>query len=219
MEEPELHGLPRGRHGLPRKLIEENQRARLISGMIEAVAENGYGKTTIAHITGAAKISRRTYYENFSNKEDCFGAAYEVTLDYLRETMLAAAAAEQGWPERVRAGLDALLQSLAAHPDLAAFVLIAPASAGDSIAARHHLAMRELVAALIAGPPAPPDTGEPSDTQAEALAGGLSRLIVRKVGAGEAEQLPQLLPDLVELVLRPFVGSEEAVRVANETAR
>jgi AcrR family transcriptional regulator len=187
--------------------------------MIEAVAENGYGKTTIAHITGAAKISRRTYYENFSNKEDCFGAAYEVTLDYLRETMLAAAAAEQGWPERVRAGLDALLQSLAAHPDLAAFVLIAPASAGDSIAARHHLAMRELVAALIAGPPAPPDTGEPSDTQAEALAGGLSRLIVRKVGAGEAEQLPQLLPDLVELVLRPFVGSEEAVRVANETAR
>jgi AcrR family transcriptional regulator len=214
-EESGLHGLPRGRHGLPRELVEENQRARLIRGMIEAIAEHGYGKTTIAHVTVAAKISRRTYYENFSNKEDCFGAAYEVTLDYLRETMLAAAAAEQRWPERVRAGLGALLQSLAAHPDLAAVVLIAPASAGDSIAARHHLAMRELVAALIAGPPAPPDSGgEPSDTQAEALAGGLSRLIVRKVSAGESEQLPELLPGLVELVLRPFIGSEEAVRVA-----
>jgi AcrR family transcriptional regulator len=213
-EESELHGLPRGRHGLPRELVEENQRTRLISAMIEAVAENGYGKTTIAHITGAAKISRRTFYENFSNKEDCFGAAYEVTLEYLRETMLTAAAAEQEWPERVRVGLEALLQSLAAHPDLATFFLIAPPSVSDSIAARHHLAMRELVAALIAGPPPPPESEEPSDTQAEALAGGLSRLIVRKVSAGEAEQLPELLAGLVELVVRPFIGSEEAVRVA-----
>jgi AcrR family transcriptional regulator len=214
MEESELHGLPRGRHGLPRKLIEENQRARLISGMIEAVAERGYGKTTIAHVTAAAKISRRTYYENFSNKEDCFEAAYEVSFDYLKETTLAAAGAERSWPERVRAKLAALLESLASHPDLATLFLIAPASVGDSIAARHHLAMRELVAALTAGPPAPPDSDEPSDTQAEALAGGLSRLIVRKVSAGEAEKLPELLPDLVELVLRPFIGSEEAVLAA-----
>jgi AcrR family transcriptional regulator len=182
--------------------------------MIEAVAEHGYGKTTIAHITGLAKISRRTYYENFSNKEDCFQAAYEVILDYLRATMLDAAAAERTWPERVHAGLGALLESLAAHPDLATFFLIAPASVGDSIAARHHLAMREFVAALIAGPPAPPDSDEPSYTRAEALAGGLSRLMVRKVSAGEAAELPELLPGLVELVLRPFIGSEEAVRVA-----
>jgi AcrR family transcriptional regulator len=213
-EESGLHGLPRGRHGLPRELIEENQRTRLISGIIKAVAEHGYGKTTIAHITGAAKISRRTYYENFSNKEDCFRAGYEASFEYVKETMLGAAAAEQKWPDRVRAGLGALLESLAAHPDLATFFLIAPASVADSIAARHHLAMRELVTALITGPPAPPDSDEPSDTQAEALAGGLSRLIVRKVSAGEAEELPELLPALVELVLRPFIGSEEAVRVA-----
>jgi hypothetical protein len=128
--------------------------------------------------------------------------------------MLASAGAEQSWPQRVRAGLDALLQSLAAHPDLATFFLIAPPSVGDSIAARHHLAMRELVAVLIAGPPAPPESDEPSVTQAEALAGGLSRLMVRKVSAGETEDLPELLPGLAELVLRPFIGSEEAIRVA-----
>lgn len=213
-EESGLHDLPRGRHGLPRELIEENQRERLIRGMIEAVADHGYGKTTIAHVTRAARVSRRTFYENFADKEDCFRAAYEASLDDLRETMLGAAAVEQEWPLHVRAGLGALLESLADRPDLATFVLIAPPSAGDSIAARHHLAMRDLVAALIAGPPAPPDSGEPSDTQAEALAGGLSRLIVRKVSAGEAEELPELLPGLVELVLRPFTGSEEAIRVA-----
>jgi AcrR family transcriptional regulator len=214
MEESQLHGLPRGRHGLPRELIEENQRARLISGMIETVAEHGYGGTTVAHITAAATISRRTYYENFSNKEDCFGAAYEASFEYLKETTLAAATAEQSWPERVRAGLAALLESLASHSDLATFFLIAPASVGDSIAGRHHVAMRELVEALIVGPPAPPHSDEPSDTRTEALAGGLSRLIVRKVSANEADELPELLPDLVELVLRPFIGSQEAVRLA-----
>ncbi len=182
--------------------------------MIEAVAEHGYGDTTIAHITGAAKISRRTFYESFDNKEDCFRAAYEVTLGYLQETMLTAAAAEDRWAQRIRAGLDALLQTFAAHPDMATFFLIAPAGVGDEIADRHHLAMRDLVAALIAGPPDPPDTGEPSEIRAEALAGGLSRLIGRKASEGEAEALPELLPGLTELVLRPFVGSEEAVRVA-----
>jgi AcrR family transcriptional regulator len=209
-----LYSLPRGRHGLPRELVEENQRSRLISGMIEAVAEHGYPSTTIAHITGAAKVSRRTYYEKFANKEECFSAAYEISFEYLRDTILSAMETEEGWPERVRAGLKALLKSLAAHADLGAFFLISPASAGNAIAERHHRAMRELVAALTAGAPEPADSGEPSDTRAEALAGGISRLIVRKVSAGEAEKLAELLPGLVELVLRPFVGSEEAVRVA-----
>jgi hypothetical protein len=77
--------------------------------------------------------------------------------------------------------------------------------------------MRELVAALIAEPPVPPAAEEPLEMRAEALAGGISRLIVRKMSADEAEDLPALLPGLVELVLRPFVGREEAVRVARES--
>lgn len=183
--------------------------------MIETVAEHGYGETTIAHITGAAKISRRTFYESFDNKEDCFRAAYELTLEYVQRTTLTAVAAEERWPRRIRSGLEALLTSFAAHPDMAKFFLIAPAGVGDAIADRHHLAMRDLVAALIAGAPGPPESAESFETQAEAIAGGLSRLIGRKVSEGKAEDLPDLLPGLTELVLRPFVGSEEAVRVAN----
>jgi AcrR family transcriptional regulator len=208
--------LPRGRHGLPRELVTENQRQRLIGGVIEAVAEHGYGATTIAQITKAAKLSRRTFYEQFSNKEDCFAAAYETSFDYIKTATLNPAAGEAEWPKRVRAGLVGLLGTLAEHPDLGSFFLIAPASAGDEIADRHHQAMRELIAALIEGPPAPPGPIEPSETREEALAGGLSRLIVRKVNAGEADQLDELLPGVVELVLQPFLGSEEAVRVAQE---
>ncbi len=208
----EPQSLPRGRHGLPRELIVENQRARLIRSMIETVAELGYGKATVARVTKPAKVSRRTFYETFSNKEDCYRAAYEASFDYLRD-QAAAAAAEEDWPSSVRAGLEALLESLAAHPQLASFFLVSPASVGDEIASRHHLAMRELVEALVSKAPKA-SAAAAAETRFEALAGGLSRLAAMKIAASKGDELPALLPDLVELFLRPYVGGEEAVRVA-----
>jgi AcrR family transcriptional regulator len=195
-------------------LIAENQRTRLINGMIEAVAEHGYGSTTISHITGVAKVSRRTFYESFGNKEDCYSAAYEVVREHLKTSMLSAADSEDQWPERVRSGLGALLEALAEHPDVATFFLISPTAAGDAIADHHHQAMSDLLEVLITGPPGPPQDEDPAAIPVEALAGGFSRLTARKASAGEAAELGDLLPGLVELVLRPFLGSEEAVRVA-----
>src|SRR6476619_557077 len=113
----ETQSLPRGRHGLPRELVVENQRARMISGMISAVAELGYAKATIAEVIKPAKVSRRTFYETFANREDCYRAAYEASFEFLRDRTLAASA-EKEWPVTVRAGLEALLESLAAHPKL-----------------------------------------------------------------------------------------------------
>jgi AcrR family transcriptional regulator len=194
--------------------VSENQRERLIAGIITAVAENGYDGATIAVIVKAAGISRGTLYENFANKEECFAAAYDAALAYVRGRTLTAAEAEEEWSGRVRSGLEGLLGALAAEPELASFFLIAPASAGDEFVERHHLAMRALVGDLVEGAPGGP---EPSETREQALAGGLSRLIVGRLNAGEAAALPQMLPDLVELVATPFVGSEEAVKVARES--
>jgi AcrR family transcriptional regulator len=203
--------LPRGRHGLPRELIKENQRERLIAGIIAAVAENGYSGTTIAAITSAAGLSRRTFYEHFENKEACFAAAYEATLSHIRGTILNSAGAQEKWVERVRAGLDRLLSALAEDPGMASFFLIAPASAGGEIVDYHHLAMRGLVADLVEGAP---NAAEASMTREQALAGGISRLVIGKLNAGEEKALPELLPDLIELVLSPYLGSEEAARAA-----
>lgn len=210
---PEPQTLPRGRHGLPRELIVENQRARIVSGMIETVAESGYGKATVAKVIKPAKVSRRTFYETFADREDCYRAAYEASFEYLRDRVLAAA--EEGdWPGSVRAGLESLLESLAAQPKLATFFLISPASVDDATASRHHLAMRELVEALVSKAPRTGPAGVASEARVDALAGGLSRLTAMKVDVGKGGELPALLPDLVELFLRPYVGSEEAVRVA-----
>lgn len=208
-----VQSLPRGRHGLPRELVVENQRARLLNGMIETVAEQGYGKATIANVIAAAKVSRKTFYESFANREDCYRAAYEASFEFLRERVEAGSAAED-WPGSVRGGLAAFLESLGAHPRLATFFLISPASVGDEIADRHHAAIRELVAVLMATMPAGLSDSAAAEIRTEAFAGGLSRLAAMKVNGGDAEGLPALLPDLVELFLRPYLGTAEAVRVA-----
>src|SRR5215467_16170916 len=87
---PELARLPPGRHGLPREFVARNQRERLIAGLAEAIAENGYASTTIAHITRHAAVSRRTFYEHFNSKDECFVAAYEAVMEQLRERIEAA---------------------------------------------------------------------------------------------------------------------------------
>jgi AcrR family transcriptional regulator len=206
--------LPRGRHGLPRELVAENQRERLISGVIAAVAEHGYADTTIAAIVRAAGLSRKTFYQHFKNKEDCFAAAYEASFGYLRQEVTAVAGDKKEWGLWVRARVARLLELLAAEPDLASFFLIAPASVGDPVTLRHHEAMRELVGELAAGAPRRRGRSEPEGTREQALAGGISRLVVRKLDDGEAEKLGDLLPALTELVLRPYLGGEEAVRIA-----
>lgn len=194
--------LPAGRHGLPREFVAENQRERLLNGVVDAVVEHGYNATTIGAITETAKISRRTFYEHFKDKEGCFLAAYEMIDTHVRGAMLAAAERHpEPWPERVRASLAALLDVLARDLAVARFYLVEPLAAGGEVAARYRDAMALLAETLR-------PTGEPEATNPEVrdqvLMGGIARLIVRRLEQGEPERLPELLPDLAELVVRAY---------------
>jgi AcrR family transcriptional regulator len=192
--------LPPGRHGLSRVFVAENQRERLLNGVVEAVAEHGYNATTIGRIAEASKISRRTFYEHFDGKEECFLAAYEMIDTHVGAAMLAAAGPGEPWPERVRTRLSALLDVLSRDPSVARFYLVEPLAAGGEIAARYRDAM-QLLAELLR-----PDSG-PSGIDAEvrdqALMGGITTLIRRRLDAGDPAGLPALLPDLVELAVAP----------------
>jgi AcrR family transcriptional regulator len=203
--------LPPGRHGLPRVFVAENQRERLLNGVVEAVAERGWNATTIAAITAAAKISRRTFYEYFEGKEDCFGAAYEMIEAHVLDSMLAAPGAAEPWPDRVRARLAALLDVLSRDAAVARCFLIEPLAAGGEVATRYREAMQLLAAALR---PEPPPSELNMEVRDQALVGGIATLIVRRLNTGGARRLLELLPDLVELALAPYVGRQEAKRLA-----
>ncbi len=208
--------LPAGRHGLPREFVVQNQRERIVTALVDTVAERGYNATTVANITKAASVSRRTFYEHFADKEACFLAAYEMVADHIATSMRAAAEAFEDWPQQVRAALGTMLRFLAGEPDLARLCMIEPIAAGGQIAARHRVSMQSLVEILKAG--RPEHVGEhplPEATE-ETLVGGIVSLIVREISAGRTEQLEKLLPDLVELALAPYVGAEQAEKLARQ---
>jgi AcrR family transcriptional regulator len=213
---PELARLPPGRHGLPREFVTHNQRERLIAGIAEAVAENGYSGTTIAHITRAAAVSRRTFYEHFSSKDECFVAAYDTVMTELRERVTAAFEENDEWPEAIKAGIDAMLQFLAAEPNLARLCMVEALVAGPAVVERYDSAIQSFVPYFQEGREGrPPEVlSRLSPTTEEALVGGMVSLISRRIIAGKAEDLEELLPDLVEFTLTPYLGSAEAAKIA-----
>ena len=206
--------LPAGRHGLPREFIVQNQRERIITALVDTVAERGYNATTVAHVTKAASVSRRTFYEHFADKEACFLAAYEMVADHIRASMRAAAESFDDWPQQVRAALATVLRFLAEEPELARLCMVEPVTAGGEVAARHRASMQGFVEILKAGRSEHADDRVLPEATEETLVGGIVSLIVREISAGRTEKLEKLLPDLVELTLAPYLGADEAERLA-----
>jgi AcrR family transcriptional regulator len=207
--------LPPGRHGLSRDFVSESQRERLLNGVVEAVVAHGYNATTIAQLIEAAKVSRRTFYEHFEGKEDCFLAAYEMIAAHVTSA-LREAEKQPAWPDRVRAELEALLGIFAADPTVARFVLVEPLAAGGEVAECHRASLRCFAELLRPEPPA--DGDSLAEAREQALVGGISTLLVRRLKAGEAGRLEDLLPDLHELVLTSYLGRREAQRLARTAA-
>jgi AcrR family transcriptional regulator len=216
---PELARLPPGRHGLPREFVAHNQRERLIAGIAEAISENGYSGTTIAHITRAAAVSRRTFYEHFPSKDDCFVAAYEAVMSELQERVSEAFESEDDWPRAIRAGIAAMLEFLASEPNLARLCMVEALVAGPVVVERYDAAIQSFVPYFKQGREgrSPEVLSRLSPTTEEALVGGMVSLISRRIIAGKTAKLTDLLPDLVEFTLTPYLGSAEASKVAKRS--
>lgn len=218
MAEEELGPLPAGRHGFSREQVAHNQRERLLAGVATAVAERGYSEVTIAHITKAAKVSRRVFYENFESKDECFLAAFDTIVGHIHELVDEAVEGVSDWPHQAMAATRETVVFLAAEPDLARLCLVEAQSAGPEISTRFHSAVGELVGPLRRGRNERPAARElPPSTETSTI-GALISLASRKVVAGEADRLGELLPDLVQFILAPYLGPEEAERLAAAAA-
>src|SRR5262249_57041077 len=94
--------------------------------MIEAVGERGCPETRVVDVIEVAGVSRKTFYELFASKEDCFLAAYDVLLGNLLGDTARGFESKPGspWAERVAAGLAGLLKHPAEHPDEGRFAIV-----------------------------------------------------------------------------------------------
>ncbi len=212
----ELGPLPGGHHGLTREQILDSQRERLLAAMAQEVAAHGYRMTTITGVVKAAKVSTRDFYAHFDSKEECFLAAFDAVNDHLTEIVSTTVAAEPDWPHRVIAALRVALDFFDANPDLARLFLVESVGATPAIAVR----FRQMV--LAATPPLARGRAERADSapllpeMESSIIGGMVSLTTRSIIAGDRQALTDLLPDLTEFALSPYLGLDRALELANE---
>ena len=212
--------LPRGTHGLDRRLVVASQRERLLEAVGRAVAAKGYGDTTIDDIVRGAGVSKKTFYEHFSDKEDCFVAAYEAAAEQLFERVRDAQLRdpEDDWLARTRAGITAYLRWLAAEPALARVFLIEVGAAGPR-AAESRERLRDRYAQLVGRlqQEARADFPELPELPAQifhAVVAAVDDIVVREIREGGAEDLLRLEPVLRYLQVALLAGPEVAARDA-----
>jgi AcrR family transcriptional regulator len=208
--------LPRGRHGLPREFVAHNQRERLLASLAECLQESGYDGTTVSTIGKRAGVSKSDFYKQFESKDACFVAAYDEAVERIRERVLAACEEADGWAAGVFAALAALLDLLAAEPAQAGLVLVEGLRAGRGVYDRYQVALQSFVPLLREGAPAPPGGSPPPEATDEAIVGGIASLLARRALAGETAELGELLPEIAEFALTPYLGATEARRIIVE---
>lgn len=191
-----------GPSALTRDQVLASQQGRLAMAALYAVAELGYRATTVADITKRAQVSKRTFYELFTGKEECFAYAFDKAMEVLQNQLGTAleAYAQADWRQLVRRSLESYLAILAAEPAAARALHIEALVAGPALAERR-LQMKKVFAdrmirAHALGVERGELTGTPAPGVVDVLIGGIEDRIRDCIEIHGFEHLVALAPDL-----------------------
>lgn len=184
----------------------------MLEAMVRVAAAKGYEATTADDVIEAAGVSRETFDATFVGKEGCFLEAYDAVIDVLVAHVTSAfeSTVGQPWPDRIAAGLRALVGLLASEHDIARMAMVEVTAVGEDARIRYRAALGRFTYFLEEGRAYSSQGDElPSDTARFAI-GGATSLIFDEIRAGRGPELRRILPDLLFAVLMPYIGPEAA---------
>jgi AcrR family transcriptional regulator len=198
---------------LGRERVIDIQRARLLSALCEVSAERGSGNVAVAHVVERAGVSRRTFYELFADREECFLAAFDDVIARALHCVLDAYDPRARWAERIRTALIALLEFLDAERGAGELLVVGSLGAGSQAVERRQRVLAQIVVVVDegrketeVGPDLPPLT-------AEGVVGGvLSVLHTRMLEGDPGLPLLDLTGPLMGMIMLPYVGHAAARR-------
>jgi AcrR family transcriptional regulator len=195
-------GLPRGPQALPREQVAKHQRQRLHQAMVECVDERGYAATTISQLVARARVSRRSFYERYRNKDECLIGTYDEIVGRLGLRLDAALGRAETWPERLEVFLETLFDAAADRPDAARLVCVEMAAAGPAGVQRWADGAERLRHYIVDGFAGAPGPGTVSDPVALAIVGAIRRVLYTRLQGPRASrslrgELAGLVPDLM----------------------
>lgn len=200
-----------GPNGIPRGQVTEIQRGRMLTAAVETVEEVGYARMTVAQVIGRARVSRKTFYDVFADREDCFLAAFEQALGQVRASAREAYVSETSWREGVRAALARLLSLMDQEPGLTRLCVVEALAAGERVLERRAQIFEELARVIDEGRSAP-GALDPPEVTAQGVVGAVFAVVHARVLDGGKEPLLDLLNPLMSIVVLPYLGTKAATK-------
>jgi AcrR family transcriptional regulator/DNA-binding MarR family transcriptional regulator len=198
--------------GVSHAQIVEIQRSRLLAAAIKAVDELGYTDTSVSDVTNRARVSRRTFYELFSNREECLIAVLEDVVALIAEEVSHAGIEGLAWRERVRMGLWAILSFLDREPVLARVCVIQALRGGPEVLRRREQILAGLAGVVDEGRGEGPRGERCSRLTAEGVVGAAFAIVYARLLRGEREPLTGLVGELMGMIVLPYRGAAAARR-------
>jgi AcrR family transcriptional regulator len=192
------------------KLVTSSKRQTMLAGMLEAVGAEGYEATSVRTVIDRTGVYRQAFYDNFSDKDDCYLQAYDAGVERVEALALAAAAGEDGWTGKLRAGLGALLDFLDAEPDVGRALVVEVHAAGPEALAKRSAAMARVNSFLDQAREVTGESESPPAIAGEGIAAGIHAVIHSRLATGSGEGFRQLLPEFMYFAVLPYFGAEVA---------
>jgi AcrR family transcriptional regulator/DNA-binding MarR family transcriptional regulator len=196
------------------------QRARMIAALVDVVGERGAGGVTVEAVVGRSGVSRRTFYELFEDREDCFLAAFELAVGRGAGRVVPAFDSARPWRERIRAGLEALLGYLDDEPGLGALCVVDALGASRVVLERRARVVGALVDAVHEGRHEARAAARPTRLTAEGVVGAVLGVLHARLSEGHARgnggsvSTASLLGPLMAMIVLPYLGQAAAAREA-----
>jgi AcrR family transcriptional regulator len=188
------------------------QRSRLLAAAVSVIDELGYGDATVADITSRARVSRRTFYELFNNRDECLVAVFDDVLALVEGEIAAAGLECLSWRERVRGGLWVILSFLDREPALARVCVVQALRGGPSLLERREEILARLAVVVEEGRAGGARGGGCSRLTAEGLVGAAFTIVYARLLRGERGPLTGLLGELMGMIVLPYLGAAAAGR-------
>jgi AcrR family transcriptional regulator len=209
---------PGGPAPLAHSRVSEIQRQRLLAGMAEVAAEHGVGAVTVAHIVARSGVSRRTFYELFSDREDCLLAALDQAIARAVAAVVPAYDTDSRWRERIRVALGSLLGFFDEEPATARLCIVESLGAGHLALERRTRVVRVLIAAIDEGRSEARAGKQAPSLTAEGVVGAVLAVLHARLVEPNRKPLSPLTPALMSMIVYPYLGQAAAERELSKPA-
>jgi AcrR family transcriptional regulator/DNA-binding MarR family transcriptional regulator len=192
--------------------VVEMQRRRLLLAAKELAAERGVENVIVGNVCKRAGVSRRTFYELFADREDCFTASFDHCVETVAERVAPTLHGPGSWRESMRAALSALLDCFDEDPALARLCVVESLRGGAKVQAHRERIYQALVVAVDRGRSEAKAGSEPPELTAQGVVGGVLSVIQARLHEHEHESLSELSGPLMAMIVHPYLGSAAARR-------